>query len=309
MIVLGYHPLISRDARVALSLKTVSGFSVEEIARAFLAEASTVAQRLVRAKRQIREANIRFELPPTHELAERLESVLEVIYLLFNEGCAAHAGGELIRQDLCAEALRLAMLVADSPIGDPRTHALVALLALQGARFASLVDEHGELVLLEDQDRTKWDPRLIALGFHHLMASAEGDAITTYHVQAAIASVHAHAKRAEDTDWEHILILYDDLMQLNPSAVVALNRAIAVSKVHGNEAALQEVERIANDPALASYYLLPATRGRLLAEGGDFERAAAYFQEALRCQCSEPERRFLTRKLRECEGVPPVRGS
>ena len=303
MIFLCCHPAISRDARVGLSLKTVSGFSVEEIARAFLADASTVAQRLVRAKRQIRDANIRFELPSKQDLADRLESVLEVIYLLFNEGYAAHAGGDLIRQDLCAEALRLALLVAESPISDPRTHALVALLALQGARFPARIDENGEMVLLEDQDRSKWDMHLISLGFQHLAASAEGEVITTYHVQAAIASVHAHAKHAEDTDWEYILVLYDDLMALNPSAVVALNRAIAIAKVQGREAALVEVERIASDPALSSYYLLPATRGRLLAESGELERAAEYFKDALRCQCSEPERRFLLRKLRECEAL------
>ncbi len=301
MIFLCCHPAISRDARVALSLKTVSGFSVEEIARAFLAEPATVGQRLVRAKRQIRDANVRFELPPNRELAERLDSVLEVIYLLFNEGYAAHAGGDLIRQELCAEALRLAMLVAESPIGDPRTHALVALLALQGARFPARVDDQGELVLLEDQDRTKWDPRLISLGFHHLAASADGETITAYHVQAAIASVHAHARSAAETNWEYILQLYDDLMELNPSAVVALNRAIAISRVQGRDAALEEIERITKDPALASYYLLPATRGRLLAEDGQTSLAAECFRDALRCQCSEPERRFLMRKLRECE--------
>ena len=303
MIFLCSHPAISRDARVALSLKTVSGFSVEEIARAFLADPSTVAQRLVRAKKQIREANIRFELPSMRELAERLDSVLEAIYLLFNEGYAAHAGGDLIRQDLCAEALRLALLVAQSPISDPRAHALVALLALQGARFPARIDENGEMVLLEDQDRSKWDLHLIALGFQHLAASAEGEVVTTYHVQAAISSVHAHAKRAEDTDWEYILVLYDDLMSLNPSAIVALNRAVAVWKVHGADAALRELDEIAEHPALADYYLLPATRGRLLAERGEFEQAAECFREALRRKCSEPERRFLLRKVAECEGT------
>jgi RNA polymerase sigma-70 factor (ECF subfamily) len=301
MIFLCCHSDLPRHARIALSLKTVSGFSVEEIARAFLADPATIAQRLVRAKRQIRESDIRFELPPHRELAERLDSVLEVLYLLFNEGYLAHTGGDLIRQDLCAEALRLAMLVADAPIADPRTHALVALLALQAARFPARVDANGELVLLEDQDRSQWDQRLIALGFHHLAASAEGDVVSTYHLQAGISSIHAHARDAASTDWESILQLYDDLMELNPSSIVALNRAIAVSKVEGNLVALRELDRIADDPALANYYLLPATRGRLLADAGNRSAAAEALREALNRKCSEPERRFLLRKLGECK--------
>ena len=303
MIFLCCHPAISQDARVALSLKTVSGFSVEEIARAFLADSATIAQRLVRAKRQIREANIRFELPPQQELTERLDSVLEVIYLLFNEGYAAHSGDDLIRHDLCVEAVRLALLVSGSAIADPRSRALVALLSFQAARLPARVDENNELVLLENQDRSKWDRRLIAMGFQHFDLSAEGDSISTYHLQAAIASIHAQESIAANTDWQKILTLYDDLMELNPSAIVALNRAIAVSKVQGSAAALRELDRLADAPALANYYLLPATRGRLLAEQGNRGAAAEAFREALNRQCSEPERRFLLRKLRECESA------
>jgi RNA polymerase sigma-70 factor (ECF subfamily) len=193
------------------------------------------------------------------------------------------------------------MLVAESPIADPRCHALVALLALQAARIPARVDENGELVLLEHQDRSKWDRQLLMLGHYHLAASAEGETISSYHVQAGIASMHAHAPDPESTDWDGILLLYDDLLALNPSAVVALNRAIAVSKVRGPEAALREIALIQDDPALANYYLLPATRGRLLAELGEREAAAKSFREALNRKCSEPERRFLLRRLAECE--------
>lgn len=301
MIFLCCHPSLSRDARVALSLKTVSGFSVEEIARAFLADPPTIAQRLVRAKRQIRDANIRFDLPSAKELAERLDSVLEVIYLLFNEGYAAHSGDDLIRQDLCSEAIRLAMLVANSEISDPRAHALVALLALQAARLPARTDEQGDLVLLEDQDRSKWDQRLLMLGFHHLAASAEGDDISIYHLQAGISSIHAHAGNYANTDWSAILQLYDDLMSLNPSPIVALNRVIAVWKVQGPETALRELDDTADAPVLANYYLLPATRGQLLLDTGHLAAAAESFRQALERKCSEPERRFLMRKLRQCE--------
>ncbi len=303
MISMCCHPRIARDARVALSLKTVGGFGVREIARAFLADEATIAQRLVRAKRQIREGRLTLEMPRGAELKERLDSMLEAIYFMFNEGYAAHAGEDLIRQDLCMEALRLGRLVAMSSIREPRADALVALMALEAARLPARVDASGDLILLEDQDRSRWDEGLIALGFHHFERSAEGDEVSEYHVQAAIAATHARAADAASRDWRTILELYDRLLAMNGSPVVALNRAVAVAKVYGAGAGLAALERVEGDAKLAGYYLRLAVRGHLLGELGRGAEAAACFRAALECRCSEPERRFLARKLRECQGL------
>lgn len=303
MIFMCCHPGISRDASVALSLKTVGGFSVREIARAFLADEATIAQRLVRAKRQIRDERLTLEMPRGPELGERLDSVLEVLYFLFNEGYAAHEGEELIRQDLCMEGLRLGRLVAASSIGEPRVHALVALMAFEAARLPARVDEAGDLILLDDQDRGRWDRQLIGLGFHHFDRSMSGEEVTTYHAQAAIAATHARAAEAQSTDWPLILELYDQLLAIHPSAVVALNRAVAVAKVRGAGKALESIAELENDPTLRDYYLRLAVRGHLLTELGRRAEAASCFRLALGCACSEPERRFLRRRLEECEGV------
>jgi RNA polymerase sigma-70 factor (ECF subfamily) len=303
LIFLCCHPALGRDARVALSLKVACGFSVREIARAFLAEETAIAQRLVRAKRQLRETGAALELPRGAGLARRLDSVLEVIYLLFNEGYVAHAGENLVRFDLSEEALRLGLLVADFPeTSAPRVHALVALMALQAARLPARVDDSGEMVLLEDQDRSRWDRRLLALGFRHFEKSAEGDAITEYHLQAAIAAVHARAAEGRATDWRQILDLYDQLLRLNPSPVVALNRVVALAKVEGAAVGLREIERLSEEPSLRSYHLLAAARGRLLLQIGERELAAESYREALRHPASEPERRFLLRQVAECDG-------
>jgi RNA polymerase sigma-70 factor, ECF subfamily len=304
MIFMCCHPEISRDARVALSLKTVGGFSVREIARAFLAEDAAIAQRLVRARRQIREQRLTLEMPGGGELSERLDSVLDVLYFMFNEGYAVHEGEELIRQDLCLEALRLGRLVASSSIAEPRVHALVALMALDTARLPARVDEAGDLVLLEDQDRGRWDPQLIGLGFHHFDRSMAGDEVSEYHVQAVIAATHARASVSSSLDWPLILHLYDQLLAINPSPVVALNRAVAVAKVHGPAEGLAAIAPLENDPKLRDYYLLLAVRGHLLLELGRRAEAANSFRAALGCPCSEPERRFLQRKLDSC--VPLV---
>ena len=299
MIVMCCHPDIARDASVALSLKTVGGFSVREIARAFLAEESAIAQRLVRAKRQIRERRLTLDLPGGADLDRRLDSVLDVVYFMFNEGYAAHEGESLIRQDLCAEALRLGLLISASSMTAPRVHAVVALMALQAARLSARVDEAGDLVLLDRQDRRRWNPQLVALGFHHFDRSIHGAEVTEYHVQAAIAATHARAGESSPLDWPLILHLYDQLLAINPSPIVALNRAVAVAKVHGAAVALPLLNPLAHDPQLRHYHLLLAARGHFLQDLGRPADAADCYRDALACACSEPERRFLRRKLEE----------
>ena len=297
MIFLCCHPEIPRDSSVALSLKTVGGFSVREIARAFLADDAAIAQRLVRTKKQIRETGLTLDAPSPSDMEARLDAVLEVIYFIFNEGYTAHEGDELIRLDLCREALRLARLVAGSSLAQPRVHAVVALLALQAARNEARVDAAGNLILLDDQDRSRWDQKLISLGFHHFELSMAGGPGSRYHAEAAIAATHARSAVTGATDWPMILELYDQLLALNPSPIVELNRAVAVAKVHGPNAGLQAIEPLEADPKLRHYYLLLATRGHLLLELGRYKEATEYFRSALECRCSEPERRFLRRKL------------
>jgi len=302
MIAMCCHPEIPRDASVALSLKTVGGFSVREIARAFLADDATIAQRLVRAKRRIQERRLTLEIPGGSELERRLDAILEVIYLIFNEGYSVHEGEDLIRHDLCFEALRLGRLIAASSIAAPRVDALVALMALQAARLPARVDEAGDLILLDSQDRTRWDGNLIGLGFHHFDRSMSGETVSPYHVEAAIAATHARASDARSTDWGTILDLYDQLRILSPSPVVELNRAVAVWRVHGAAKALEALDALKDDPKLRDYHLWVAVRGHLLLELDRRDEAAASFRAALERRCSEPERRLLKRKLAECGG-------
>jgi RNA polymerase sigma-70 factor (ECF subfamily) len=297
MIFMCCHPALPRDASVALSLKTIGGFGVREIARAFLSEEAAVAQRIVRAKRQIRDQRLTLDMPAAPELATRLDSALDVLYFMFNEGYSARAGVDLIRQDLCLEALRLGRLIASASIATPRVHALVALMALQGARLPARVDEAGDLVLLEEQDRSRWDERLIAIGFHHFDLSIAGAEVSEYHVQAAIAATHARAIDAGSVDWPLILELYDQLISINTSPVVALNRAVAVSKVRGPADALAAIAPLERDPRLRQYHLLLAVRGQLLLDLGRASEAAEAFRHALTCDCTEPERRLLARRL------------
>ena len=295
------HPDISRESSVALSLKTVGGFSVREIARAFLADDAAIAQRLVRAKSQVRDRHLTLDMPRGPELKRRLASVLDVLYLMFNEGYTAHEGEDLIRRDLCFEALRLGCLVAASSIAIPQVHALVALMAFQAARLSARVDDAGDLVLFEFQDHSRWDQDLIGLGFHHFDRSMAGDEVSEYHAQAAIAATYARAPDAQSIDWPTILKLYDQFLAINPSPVVALNRAVAVGKVEGPIAALAAIDPLEHNSKLRDYYLLPAVRGHLLLELGRNREASQCFRAALECPCSEPERRFLRRKLEQCE--------
>jgi len=301
MIFMCCHPDISQESSVALSLKTVGGFSVREIARGFLADDAAIAQRLVRAKSQIRDRGLTLDMPSGDELKRRLASVLDVVYFMFNEGYTAHEGDDLIRRDLCFEALRLGRLVAASSIAMPSVHALVALMAFQVSRLAARVDELGDLVLFEDQDHALWDQHLIGLGFHHFNQSMAGEEVSEYHVQAAIAATYARAADAQSVDWPMILGLYDQFLAINPSPVVALNRAVVVGKVEGPAQALAAIAPLENNTRLRSYYLLPAVRGHLLMEIGRQTEAATFFRAALECPCCEPERRFMRRKLEECE--------
>src|SRR5262249_34248761 len=287
------HPEIPRESRVALSLKTVGGFGVREIARAFLAEDAAIAQRLVRAKRQIRDQALTLEMPAPDEIGARVDAVLEAIYLMFNEGYTAHEGEELVRRGLCLEALRLGLLVAESQAASPRVHALVAMMALQAARLAARTDARGDLVLLGNQDRNLWDRELRVLGFEHFDRAIAGEVLSGYHVQAAIAATHARAAAGGAVDWPVILELYDQLIAISASPVAALNRAVAVAKVRGAAVALAEVERLAADPKLRHYYLLLAGRGHLLLELGRFDEAAEGYRAALEVRCSGPGRRVL----------------
>jgi RNA polymerase sigma-70 factor (ECF subfamily) len=295
------HPAIPSDARVALTLKTLGGFGVSEIARAFLCSRQAVAQRIVRAKRGLREQRPAFELPAAVELSARLDSVLDVIYLMFNEGYAAHEGEQLIRADLMAEALRLAALLLRTPATRrPKVHALRAMMCFHTARSAARTGPLGELILLDEQDRSRWDRRLIATGFAHLRAAAEGDELTAHHLEAGVASCHAAADSFERTDWGMILGYYDQLAKLAPSPVVSLNRAVAVAMTRGVDAGLAELVAIQKHDALKGYYLLPATRGELLRRAGRSLEAADAFRSALNHACSEPERRLIAARLAEC---------
>ncbi len=288
------HPLLSREARVALTLRLLGGLTTAEIARAFLAGESTIAQRLVRAKRTLREAKVPFEAPRGSALEERLPSVLEVVYLVFNEGYAASGGEDWVRRDLCEEALRLGRILAELAPEEPEVHGLVALLEIQASRLRARLGPGGDPVLLLDQDRGRWDPLLIVRGLRAL-ERAEGlpGPLGPYGVQAAIAACHARALRAEETDWVRIAALYDALAQLQPSPVVELNRAVAVGMAFGPEAGLALLDAIAGEPALARYHLLPSVRGDLLAKLGRDEEAAAELRRAAELTGNARERRLL----------------
>jgi RNA polymerase sigma factor (sigma-70 family) len=286
LVFVACHPVLPTDGRVALTLRLLGGLSTEEIARAFLVPEATVAQRIVRAKRTLAEAKVPFEAPRAHELVERLASVLQVIYLIYNEGYSASAGADWMRPALCEEALRLGRILAELAPDEPEVHGLVALMEIQSSRARARVGPKGEPILLLDQDRARWDQLLIRRGLAALArAERSGRGLGTYGLQAAIAACHARARLASDTDWQRIAALYDALAQLVPSPVVELNRAVALSMAYGPAAGLEVVDGLMDAPALKHYHLLPSVRGDLLAKLGrraearhEFERAAALTQ-------------------------------
>lgn len=301
------HPVLSAEARVALTLKMLGGLSTAEIARAFLVSESTLAQRIVRAKRTLAEARVPFELPRGEALGERLASVLEVIYLIFNEGYAATEGTDWVRQDLCHEAVRLGRVLAGLAPDEPEVHGLLALMELQASRLAARVDAQGRPVLLNEQDRRLWDQRLIHSGLAALeRARALGGERGPYALQAAIAACHAQAARPEDTDWRRIVNLYETLAEVQPSSVVELNRAVAVAMAEGPQAGLALVDRLLRtDQTLQAYHWLPSVRGDLLARLGRRDEARQAFEAAAALARNERERALLLERARSLSGVGP----
>jgi RNA polymerase sigma factor (sigma-70 family) len=296
------HPLIPADAQAALSLKTLCGFSVGEIARAFLTTEAAIAKRLTRAKQKIRDAKIPFEIPVGGELARRLDGVLQSLYLLFNEGYKASSGEKLVRGDICDEAIRLTDLLAQHAVGNlPKTHALLALMLLNAARIPTRVDGEGNLLRLQEQDRTCWDQPTIARGMFHFAQSAAGEEITEYHLQAGIAACHCAAKNYASTDWPQILDLYDRLVEFDDSPVVALNRAVALAEVNGSKAGIEAVGAIQNLQSLESYYLLYAVLGEFESRLDHSEAAAGHFRKSLQLAEIKSEQVFLSKRLQACE--------
>jgi RNA polymerase sigma factor (sigma-70 family) len=288
------HPVLSREQRVALTLRLLGGLTTDEIARAFLVPEPTVAQRIVRAKRTLTEARVPFEVPRSDELGGRLSSVLEVVYLIFNEGYSATAGDDWLRPGLCDEALRLGRILAELEPDEPEVHGLVALMEIQASRAAARVGPEGEPILLLDQDRRRWDRLLIRRGLAALeRAERLGGALRPYALQAAIAACHARAATPEATDWTRMAALYDALAQLEPSPIVELNRAVAVGMAFGPAAGLEIVDALVADPSLKAYHLLPSVRGDLLARLGRDGEAATEFRRAAELTRNTRERAFL----------------
>jgi len=297
------HPVLSKEARVALTLRLVGGLTTDEIARAFLVPEPTIAQRVVRAKRTLSEARVPFEVPGADARGERLAAVLEVIYLVFNEGYSATSGAHWTRPALCEDALRLGRILAELAPHESEVHGLVALMEIQASRLAARVDGGGEPILLMDQNRSRWDHLLIGRGLAALArAESQGGALGPYALQAAIAACHARARDPADTDWPRIAALYDALAQVTPSPVVELNRAVAVSRAFGPAAGLVIVDAIAADRALAGYHLLPSVRGDLLARLGRNAEAAAEFRRAAEMTRNERERSLLLGRAASCAG-------
>jgi RNA polymerase sigma-70 factor (ECF subfamily) len=295
-------PRLPQLARISLTLKSLCGFGVSEIARATLMRPEAVAQRLVRAKRLLKVEHIALLVPTGEELSLRLSTVLQTLYLTFNEGYLTHQGASLIREDLIQESVRLtSMLLRDERTAQPETHATLALMLFHGARIASRTAEDGGMILLPDQDRRLWDRSLIQRGYHHLRAAMSGDRLTAFHLEAGIAGVHARARSFDETNWPEILALYDQLLLMKATPIVHLNRSVAVASVHGAEAGLEALGDHWRDGRLAHYYLAHAVRGELLFRAGRYEEAYEAFSLALQMECTEPERKLLEDKRRLAE--------
>ena len=303
LVFVACHPVLPRDAQVALTLRLLGGLSTGEIARAFLVPEPTIAQRIVRAKKTLADKQIPFEVPSAGELAPRLAAVLEVVYLVFNEGYSATAGEDWMRPALCEDALRLGRLLAKLVPTEPDTHALVALMEIQASRLRARVGPSGEPVLLLEQDRSTWDPERIGRGLAALLRAEEtarAGRLTPYLVQAQIAACHARARVPADTDWSRIAALYAALSQIAPSPVVELNRAVALSMAFGPAVGLELVDAIASDPALAGYHLLPSVRGDLLAKLGRFDEARVELERAAELTQNEREHALLLERAKAC---------
>lgn len=303
------HPAVPVETRVPLVLKTVGGFGVSEIAGALLTKEGTIAQRLTRAKARLQREQVGFEVPPDSELTDRLENVLEVLYLMFNEGYRAYRGKDLVRQDILEEAVRLTALLLDHPAtARPEVHALLAIMLFLGSRLPARVDPEGELLTLAEQDRALWDRAWIQCGFGHFQSSIRGDRITTYHVEASIAATHAGARDYASTDWTVILREYDRLLGMTDTPVVRLNRAVALAKVSGPQAGIDALRQVQDAHSMSGYFLLPATLAHLHWTLSDHAAAERSLRAALAMSCSEPEERLLQRRLAACqarEAAPP----
>jgi RNA polymerase sigma-70 factor (ECF subfamily) len=296
------HPLIPQESQTALALKTLCGFSPAEIAKAFLTTEAAIAKRLTRSRQRIQEMRIPFEIPSGDQMPVRLDGVLQTLYLLFNEGYKASSGTRLIREELCREAIRLTTLLAGHQVGNqPRVHALAALMLLNGARIPARVDPEGNILRLEEQDRSSWDKAMIARGMFYLAQSAAGDHISEYHLQAGIAACHCAAKDYDGTDWSQILSLYDQLIQIDDSPVVALNRAVAMAQVRGPRAGIEAVEAIHHRQSLESYYLLYAVLAEFKSQVNDFQAAANHLRKALQLTEVSSEQQLLSKRLKDCE--------
>ncbi|WP_145135156.1 RNA polymerase sigma factor [Paenibacillus sp. Y412MC10] len=305
LIFMTCHPVLSQDARVALTLRLLCGLTTDEIARSFLTAESTIAQRIVRAKRTLSSRKVPFEVPAGEELEERLSAVLEVIYLMFNEGYSATNGDHWLRPLLCQEALRLGRVLAEIAPEEPEVHGLVALMEIQSSRFKTRVSASGEPVLLMDQNRAQWDRLLIRRGLAALERCRKlGRPLGPYALQAAISACHAQAPAAADTDWARIAALYEALSRVAPSPIVELNRAVAISMAFGPAFGLQLVDELMREPALTEYHLLPSVRGDLLAKLGRMDEARSEFERAAAMTRNSRERQLLMKRAAECGGSP-----